>query len=260
MSVKDVLHMLLHGIGYDIHRFDPAASTLPEALTRRRKLFESYGIDVVLDIGANSGRFGREVRNQIGFSGKLVSFEPLRSAFELLRDGAIGDANWETFNCALGDEAGHIEINVAGNSESSSFLNMLPAHVESAPDSAYIGREMVEITTLDSIFPGICPVGSNVYLKIDTQGFERRVIAGARNSLDQIDTIQLEMSLVPLYQNELLFGPMHDLLTSEGYTLVSLEPGFWDHDSGQLLQTDGIYHRLDSRASGTVTKLVRTST
>jgi hypothetical protein len=83
-----------------------------------------------------------------------------------------------------------------------------------------------------------------VYLKIDTQGFESKVIAGAEQVLSRIDTIQLEMSLVPLYEGELLFDEMCRLMMNKGYSLVSAEAGFSDETSGQLLQMDGIFHRM----------------
>ena len=51
------------------------------------------------------------------------------------------------------------------------------------------------------------------------------------------------MSLVPLYEEELTFIKMCQYLEEKGYT-VSLEPGFGDSNSGQLLQVDGIFRRF----------------
>ena len=227
-------------MGYDISRFDPKS----HALARRRKLLESYAIDTVLDVGANIGQFAIQMRKDLGFSGKIISFEPLSSAFELLKLNAAGDPKWRVMHCALGDAESESEINVAGNSYSSSFLDMLPFHIKSAPRSQYIGRETVEIKTLDSMMDDLCSMGANIYLKIDTQGYESKVINGAERSLAHINTVQLEMSLIPLYQDASLFIDMHKLLSQKGYTLVSIEPGFCDKNTGQLLQVDGIYHRF----------------
>jgi hypothetical protein len=121
---------------------------------------------------------------------------------------------------------------------------MLPSHIKSAPESKYIGRELVEVKTLDSMINNLCSPEDNVFLKIDTQGFESKVIKGAENALFRIDTIQLEMSLIPLYEGELIFSDIHRLLSEKGYTMVSIEPVFIDNNSGQLLQVDGIYHRF----------------
>jgi hypothetical protein len=60
--------------------------------------------------------------------------------------------------------------------------------------------EQVEIRTLDSVLPPLLNGRKAPYLKIDTQGFEREVLLGARESLASIALLQLELSLVPLYE------------------------------------------------------------
>jgi FkbM family methyltransferase len=240
MSIKHKLRKLLWKTGYDISRFIPTS----HPVARRRQLFESYNIDIALDVGANTGQFAQQLRGDIGYSKRIASFEPLNSAFNLLKINAKDDPQWETFNFALGDTEEKKLINIAENAYSSSLLNMLPSHVEADPESRNIGREEIEIRTLDSVFNEICSRGENIYLKIDTQGYENRVIKGAENSLTYINTIQLEMSLVPLYEGELLFDEMCRLIIGRGYSLVSIEAGFSDKISGQLLQVDGIFHRF----------------
>ena len=120
---------------------------------------------------------------------------------------------------------------------------MLPARELAAPDSTYRGKESIEVKTLDSIFAGLCSPANNVYLKIDTQGFESRVLRGARDSLAHIHLVQMEMSLVPLYRGEMEFSDLHTLMRDMGYALIALEPAFFDPVSGQLLQIDGVFHR-----------------
>jgi hypothetical protein len=78
-------------------------------------------------------------------------------------------------------------------------------------------------------------------LKIDTQGYEKEVLIGAKNSLKDIFLLQLEMSLVPLYKNELLFLEFIDFLGREGFRLYSFEQGFSDPVNGRMLQLDGIF-------------------
>jgi FkbM family methyltransferase len=197
-----------------------------------------------LDIGANSGQFARELRQDIGYIGRIVSFEPLGEAFKSMQAHANGDPRWETFNFALGDVEEKREINIAGNSLSSSFLDILPSHLIAAPESKYIGKEVIEVRRLDSIFDLVCKNAKNIYMKIDTQGFESKVLKGAAMSLQRIDTIQMEMSLVPLYGTELLFDEMCIVMREKGYTLVAIENGFSVPDTGQLLQIDGIFRRL----------------
>jgi FkbM family methyltransferase len=240
MSIQQAVRKILWRLGYDISRFDAKS----HVLARRRRLLEYYKIDTLLDVGANRGQFALQMRKDLGFSGRIISFEPVGSAFQLLKMNADRDPNWRVINCALGEEDAKCEINVAGNSYSSSFLNMLPSHLKSAPESRYVRHETVEVKTLDSVMDDLALMKGNFYLKMDTQGYENRVINGAKRSLSRIDTLHLEMSLTPLYQEALLFSDMHKLLSDKGYKLVSLEPVFCDKETGQLLQVDGIYHRF----------------
>ncbi len=240
MQIKHEIRKILWNFGYDISTIDQTSSPL----ARRKKMLEHFNIETVFDIGANSGLYAKELRDDLSYSKRILSFEPLSSEFRELEKNAINDTNWEVFNFAIGDIDERLKINIAGNSFSSSILEMLPAHQSHAPESNYIGHEEIEVKKLDSIFSNLCKKKQNVYMKIDTQGFEAKVLKGAENSLPHIDTIQMEMSLVPLYEGELLFNDLYLLMINYGYSLINIEPGFRDIESGQVLQVDGIFHRL----------------
>jgi FkbM family methyltransferase len=111
-------------------------------LARRRRILQFYEIDTVLDIGANSGHFARELREDIGYTNRILSFEPLSQVFKILEKTAKDDPMWEVYNYAIGDAEEKREINIAGNSLSISLLNILPTHLASAPDSKYVGKEV----------------------------------------------------------------------------------------------------------------------
>jgi len=240
INIKKLLNRAFRSIGYDITSFNP--TTHP--LARRRQLMKTYDINLVFDVGANMGQFAEYLRRDIQYQKRIVSFEPLSSAFSALQAHAKGDDLWEVNNYALGDKNEKKNFNISKNLASSSLLNILPLCIAAAPEAQYIGKELVEIKTMDSIFNNISLGEKNIYLKIDVQGFESKVIKGAENILSYINTIQLEMSLVPLYQNEFLFPEMYALMKDKGYSLMYFEPVFHDKKTGQLLQVDGIFHRI----------------
>lgn len=240
MRIMHTFRRLLWNIGYDIVRFQPVSHDL----ARKSRLFSYYNIDTVLDIGANCGQFATQLRCDIGYTRRILSFEPLSMAFELLKVNAKDDPAWDVLKFAIGDTAERRELNIADNVCSSSLLNMLPSHLKASPNSKYIGKEMVDVKTLDSIFVELCRNSSNIYLKMDTQGYESKVLQGAENCLAHIGTVEMEMSLVPLYAGESLFDEMCILMGEKGYTLVAIENGFSDPGSGQLLQVNGIFHRF----------------
>ena len=239
--MKNLIKGALRRIGYDIVQYHPVTDA---GRIRRNRLFDYHGINLILDVGANVGQYGSQLR-QAGYHGRIVSFEPLSSAYSELQQVADGDPAWKTLNMALGNENGSAEINIAANSYSSSLLDMLPEHEKAAPDSSYVGKESITIHRLDSDFDQLVKPDENVFMKIDTQGFEPQVLEGAGEMLSRIRGVQLEMSLVALYSGELLFREMCDLLAEKGYTLMSLEPGFSDPESGRLLQVDGVFFRME---------------
>jgi hypothetical protein len=82
-----------------------------------------------------------------------------------------------------------------------------------------------------------------VFMKADVQGHESEVLRGAAEVLPRIDAIQLEMSLIPLYEGESEFVDQLVAMKSMGYVLWQLEPGFLDERVGRLLQVDGTFVR-----------------
>lgn len=218
----------------------------PDADLRRRiKIIHHYGIDTLLDIGAATGEYVEKMR-ECGYRNRIISFEPLSASFLQLQKKAARDAAWQICNFALGNHDGRAVINVAGNADSSSLLNMLPEHEAGEPHSRYVRKEEIEIKRLDGVFGQYCTRQNKVMLKIDVQGFEKPVLDGAGEILDAVGIIQVEMSLVPLYEKQPLFAEMIDYLAGKGFQLYSLENGFANHHTGQLLQVDGIFVKQEA--------------
>ena len=221
-------------LGFDIIKY-PTAD-----LIRRQRLLSNENISLVLDVGANIGQYATELRS-IGYKGKIYSFEPVSESFKKLKKASKNDPNWQVFNFSLGDFEGETEINISKNSVSSSILNNLPQLTESAPDAVYVTKEKIKVKTIDTIFKELNIENENIYLKIDTQGYESKVIAGAANSILKIKALQIEMSLVPTYEGVLSFEEMTNLLKSKGFSVFSIESGYFDSKSGKLLEVDGVF-------------------
>ena len=94
------------------------------------------------------------------------------------------------------------------------------------------------------MFSEIKSTGEQILLKIDAQGYERNVLEGASASLEHIDLLQIELSLVSLYKGEDLIEDMIQYLRTLGYDLIALEDsGFSDPVSGHMMQVDGIFQQ-----------------
>jgi FkbM family methyltransferase len=204
--------------------------------------FDAFGIDLVFDVGANTGQFAREIRDN-GFRGRIVSFEPLSLAHRELTAAAASDPLWSVHErCALGDKEGSAVLNIAGNSVSSSVLEMAAAHEDAAPGSKYVGREETALATLDSVADRYLGSSERPFLKIDTQGFEWQVLTGAEKTLPSIRGVLCELSLVTLYEGQHLWRDVVDRLEESGFTLWGVQPSFMDQ-RGRNLQADAIFFR-----------------
>jgi hypothetical protein len=101
----------------------------------------------------------------------------------------------------------------------------------------------VPLGRLDTIAPAYLAGARSVFLKIDTQGFEAAVLEGATTLLGQCRAVQLEMSLVPLYEGQQLWPYFVELLQSRGFAMWTVLPGFVDPATGRTLQMDAVFAR-----------------
>jgi FkbM family methyltransferase len=236
---KNNIKKLFYAVGLDLHRLSPASNLSHQLLTA----LNYVQADVVFDIGANIGQFAQELR-LVGFGGKIISFDPLTSAHAQLCESARNDSKWTVHpRAAVGDHDGEIEINIAGNSVSSSVLPMLDAHSSAAVGSAYVASERTPLIRLDTVAEQYLSVASRPFIKIDTQGFEWQVLEGATETLKRAQGVLLELSLVPLYDGQRLWREIIERMETEGFTLWAIQKGFTDPRTGRSLQVDGIFLR-----------------
>lgn len=213
-------------------------------VTRLVSLCEARDINTFLDVGANQGQFATDLR-VAGFGGRIISFEPLSQAHARLADRAASDPNWVVGpRIAIGREEGECSINVSANSFSSSLLDMKEIHSACAPSSGYVGKEKITVKPLPAALESLAvPPSERLALKIDTQGYEAEVIAGAEALLLNVDVLFTELSLVPLYDGAPEFLEMFNRLVNHGYCCVALSHEFSDPRTGEMLQVNGTFVR-----------------
>ena len=238
-SLKQPIKRLINASGFDLRRLTANTNPAYQLL----KGLNRFNVDIVFDVGANVGQFASELRS-VGYKGDIVSFEPLSDAYELLLvQAGRGDKMQVHSRGAIGDYDGEIEINISGNSVSSSVLPMMKAHTSAAAHSEYVASETVPIFRLDTVAPEYLSEASRSFLKIDTQGFEWQVLDGASELLERVDGVLCELSLVPLYEGQRLWMDLIQRLEQEGFTLWSIQKGFTDPRDGRTLQVNAIFFR-----------------
>lgn len=210
-------------------------------MKRLVRTMATHGIGTVIDVGANVGQFGTQLRHA-GFTRQIVSVEPLSSAYAVLSRRASKDSNWEAVRGAVGEGGGEIEINVSANSYSSSLLKVTDAHLDAAPASQVVATESVPMVSLRDLVAERRIDPATTLLKVDTQGYESQVLDGAGPLVGEFAAIQLELSVVELYAGQVLHDELIARLSAAGYGMWSMETGISGRD-GRLLQYDGLFVR-----------------
>jgi FkbM family methyltransferase len=99
-----------------------------------------------------------------------------------------------------------------------------------------IDESVAEQVTLDSVLESLDEID---LLKIDTQGYEMKVLQGATQVLRKTRVIMIETNFLSLYAEGSTFPEVHQLLTKAGFLLLQ-----WDAPSrsrGVCVWTDAVY-------------------
>jgi FkbM family methyltransferase len=184
--VAGVVQNFFQGFGYELSRTPSAQGFL-----------SSRNVDLVLDVGANLGQYARGLRGH-GYKGRIHSFEPIKVVYEKLAASAAGDALWDVSNRAVGAAPGRADINVSDYTVYSSMRPTTELGTSFSRHAGVVRTESVEVVTLDSYDVGTAQA---VFLKIDTQGYEREVLAGAGDLLKRCVGLQLELPIEHLYKD-----------------------------------------------------------
>jgi FkbM family methyltransferase len=213
-------------LGYDLIRRSKNHKLYESHLI---SVLEKYRVNCVLDVGANRGQYGLLLRS-LGYKGHIVSFEPVKSTFELLSAVSVRDAGWDVYNYALGSEDALKTIRVIKNSDLSSFLKP-----NAALDRMFVANgggkiekeETVSIKCFDAVFSGIMekvPGPVQFALKMDTQGYDLEVFRGAAGTLEKIAVLQSEISNIPLYNEAPDLLTALNMYSQKGFEITGIFP------------------------------------
>lgn len=228
MSLRAWVQSALHRRGYGI---------APYPLSR---FLDNHPPSLIVDVGANVGQFAQEAR-QLGYRGRIVSFEPLPEAFAQLQANAASDPNWDVHALAIGDAPGESDLHVASNLASSSLRP--PAHelTIAAPSIEFNEAQSVRLETLDAILPSFLDPKDRVLLKVDVQGYEDAVLRGFVEHLSAYSGILLELSLIPLYQGEPAIETVIAWLRERGFAPAYFYPAYWEAGTRRWHQADVLF-------------------
>lgn len=192
-------------------------------------------IDLLLDVGANKGQFGQRMRKL--YSGKMISFEPVTSAYRQLWKAAADDDEWQVCNFAVGSKASEVDINVYPNDEFSSLLPVNEyAHERFPNHTATQSTERIHVRRLDSFLTDNGLAERKTFLKLDTQGHDIEVFRGVGEAIRNVSVLLSEMSLQPIYHGAPHWTEAVRVYEQAGFSVVGLFP--INFDGGKIVEYD----------------------
>jgi FkbM family methyltransferase len=196
--VKALIRRTLNRFGLDLVRTTTLHRDLGDHLQR---VLSVKRIDGVIDAGANTGQYGRALR-EADYDGRIYSFEPVARVFEQLKREAAGDPKWHCFPFALGERSESKTINVYDSHVFSSFLQANDYARGIWKSLEGVHGEQVEVRRLDELLDSLPEreLCHRFLLKIDTQGFDLQVFHGAAGILGKVEALQSEIGLLAIYE------------------------------------------------------------
>ena len=208
-------------------------------------LIDRLDIDLVLDIGANRGQFAHRLR-KLGYSGEMLSFEPIKNVFKKLSLASTKDDQWHVFHCALGAKTSSTKMSVTAITE---LASLYPMHTDAqtyyGKGSQISGEEKVNISTVDAVLTERVPnwQKKRIFLKMDTQGYDVEVFNGCKKTLETVAFLSSEISASPMYQTMPNYLDALKVYEDSGFRLTGIYPESRFQNSPLIIDMNAIMVR-----------------
>ena len=242
--IKKSVQKILGSLGYEIQK--KGFSNNFEVLAKLINKTENINI---FDVGANEGRWIDSV-NEFFKKPNIHAFEPSEKEFQILKKKYSEETNIVLNNFALGEmeDEQYFNINYKGGlnsfydvNQNTNWFRRQQNNKKVFNENFTLKKQKVSINTIDNYL-----ISKNIefidIVKIDTQGYEPKVLEGALNALKskKIQTILAEIIISDIYKSNVSFFELEKNLINNGYKLISLD----DHGNlfnKAIFQLNAIY-------------------
>ncbi|MCQ9134166.1 FkbM family methyltransferase [Streptomyces hilarionis] len=209
-------------------------------------MLELYGVNCVFDVGANTGQYAKRLRT-LGYSGRIVSFEPTSETFARLEKAAADDPAWQVYQCGLGREETTAEIHT-GWKTMNSLLSASDYGKGRYSRFAQGATEEIRVRRLadvmDEALEGIAE--PRPFLKMDTQGYDLEVFAGGGERIAQFVGMQSEVAVLKLYEGSPGMGEAVAAYEAAGFGITGMYPVTREATTGRVIEFDCVMMRADA--------------
>jgi FkbM family methyltransferase len=178
--------------------------------------------DIFVDVGANIGLFSLIAARLVGPSGKVIAYEPARKTYEqLLTNVELNRLNnVQCFQLALSNKPGELPLHtsVDGFDAWNSFAHPI--------GGKSFRTEITQCVKWDEFADTQELIGKVSMMKIDVEGWESRVLEGARESFSREDAPLLQVEFTEEANTSAGFSCAHlyHLLEDLGYQMFIYDP------------------------------------
>lgn len=195
-------------------------------------------VDRIIDVGANRGQFSLACRLTLP-KVPIFAFEPIPHEAAVFRKAHQGCQHVQLIEVALGESESTATLHLSRSADSSSLLP-ITQQSEYFGQTDEVGTLNVPVKTLDQVSLN-WPPSPRQLLKLDVQGFELKVLQGARRFLSECVYVYVECSEVELYEGQALRQEVESFLNSQGFQRASRHNELFH--KGELIQADYLFER-----------------
>ena len=245
---KNIVKKSFDFFGYEIKKKNNEIKELSFDEILTKKIVKKSPI--IMDIGANRGqsinRFLKLFDEPI-----IHSFEPISKEFNILKNKFGEKKNINLNNLALGEKRETKLLNVTQKSENSSFnkINLGTDWIKArskeyqVDEKNYVDtQQKVNVDTLDAYVEDQNIKEIDI-LKIDTQGYEDKVLSGCSNMIknNKVAVIITEIMFDDVYDKYFSFSDIEKFITPNDFRMVGINLINNNLFSGLLFVADVMY-------------------
>lgn len=147
----------------------------------------------------------------------FIGFEPNTDEFKKITNKKFG--KFTIHNFALGEKTGKMKLNITKNEFVSSFLEPNFKKLSNYPnyDRFKIKKKIkIDVKKLDDL-----RLLNADFIKIDTQGYNLRVLKGSKNTINKVLGVDIETEFFQMYRNQHLFEDTKKYLESKNFVFIN---------------------------------------
>ena len=212
--MKRLIHWFFRVFGYRVVRINDGPKP-SEGLDPFFALLQRLGFAPkhILDIGANRGLWTRTAIQHFP-DARYTLVEPQDHLKSYIKDLLDRGYKIQWINAGAGDVSGSLPFTLAGRDDSSTFVL-----TEEQARQAGFPQTPVAIKTLNEIAAASGPPPPDM-VKIDAEGFDLRVLAGASDLLGKTDIFLVEACVCSTYENSA--AAVVEFMAAAGYRLMDI--------------------------------------